>query len=349
MDKAFLNNKKISAYEISLDYELEKAIRKSSRNKQILCCDNDCKNPVLRYCHGDKKMAYFAHLVNAECDYGKFDKNDTEYLKELRRKLYDVFTKLGYKVETEYKILSHHYSPLFCSKEDSLFVIEIGDSKTTSGYLETIMNEYKSKQIPVKWLVVGEEQFIVQENGVSFLKRFLLNESNKNDYILIDDNDIIQYRLDKKIYQLKQFGNIYKEKSKLQELCIEDGELCIGGYNSRFLLWQKGKEEKITQELIKREELKKERGRQELLQKQAEEERLNKIKAQQNIPKINLETKDLNNTLSFRSVGKVYTCNECGKQGGDGEFYMTQGTTGTCWECHYGKEKYQEIKKQKGY
>ncbi len=79
MDKAIINNKIVSAYEISLDYESEKLVRAYSRNKKILCVDSCCKNPVLRYCHGDKKAAYFAHLTNTECDYDKFDKNDTPF------------------------------------------------------------------------------------------------------------------------------------------------------------------------------------------------------------------------------------------------------------------------------
>ena len=44
-----------------------------------------------------------------------------------------------------------------------------------------------------------------------------------------------------------------------------------------------------------------------------------------------------------------YTCTECGKRAGDSEFYMTQGNTGTCWRCHYGPEKYEEIRKHRGW
>lgn len=56
MDKAIIDNKIVSAYEISLDYELEKNVRKYSRSKKILCVDSCCENPVLRYCHGDKRL-----------------------------------------------------------------------------------------------------------------------------------------------------------------------------------------------------------------------------------------------------------------------------------------------------
>lgn len=45
----------------------------------------------------------------------------------------------------------------------------------------------------------------------------------------------------------------------------------------------------------------------------------------------------------------IYTCSQCGKKGGDSEFYFTQGNQGTCWECHYGPERYKEIKKHRGW
>ena len=360
MDKAIIDNKIVSAYEISLDYELEKAVRKYSRNKKILCVDSYCENPVLRYCHGDKKAAYFAHLTNTECDYDKFDKNDSATLKELRIKLFKHFTALGYKVETEYKLLKHHYSPVFCSKENESFVIEMGDSKTTMGHVEKLQREYALKQIPIKWLVVGEETLFLRENGVSFLKRFLLNESRNNDFILVDGNEIMQYRLDKKVYKLEGYSEIYKEKGTLKDLYVVNGELSINGFDSRFLNWQNKKEVAIEEELVKREALRKERERQEikrreelekqeLIRKQAEKERIEKIiNAQAN--KANIVQKQTHDYASTYTDGaRIYTCTQCGKKADDGKFYMTQGDTGICWECHYGPERYAEIKKHRGW
>ena len=357
MDKAIIDNKIVSAYEISLDYELEKAVRKYSRNKKILCVDACCENPVLRYCHGDKKAAYFAHLVNTECDYDKFDKNDNAFLKELRIKLFNHFTSLGYNVETEYKVLKHHYSPVFCSKENESFVIEMGDSRTTMGHVEKLQREYELKKVPVKWLVVGEETLFLKENGVSFLKRFLLNESKNNDFILVDENEIIQYRLDKKAYKLPGYSEIYKEKGTLKDLYIVNGELSIDGFDLRFLNWQNKKEVSIEEELTRREELRKERERQDLKRKEEQEKQelkrkqLEKERAEGIInPQMNIVQKQTRDFTSTYTYGRrIYTCTECGKKAGEGDFYMTQGDKGTCWECHYGPERYAEIKKHRGW
>ena len=349
MDKAILNDRVISAYEISLNYENEKVVRAHSRNKKILCVDPHCQNPVLRYCHGDKKMAYFAHLTNAECDYDKFDKSDNALFKELRRKLFNHFSILGYQVEIESKLLSHHYSPIVCHKGNEFFVIEMGDSKTTMGYVERILKEYSLKNISVKWLVVGEEPLMLKENGVSFLKRFLLNESKNNDFILVKGDVIIQYRLDKKDYKLSGYQEIYSEQSILKNLCIADGELSITGFNSRYELWQNRKETAIAQELARREEQRKEQERRMLTQRQVEQERVAQFAtAQKKSTVVKMKPSfDSVSTVTYETT--MYTCTECGKKAGDGEFYMTQGNKGTCWECHYGPERYKEIKKHRGW
>ncbi|MBO4251171.1 MAG: hypothetical protein J5911_00735 [Clostridia bacterium] len=348
MDKALLNNEIVSAYEISLNYEREKAVRKCSRNKQVLCIDPNCQNPTLRYCHGDKKQAYFAHLTNTDCDYDRFDKNDNELFKSLRITLSNHFSKLGYKVETEYKILEHHYSPILCSKDNNRsFVIEMGNSKTTSGFVEKISQEYSLKNISVKWLVIGEESLLLRENGVSFLKRYLLNESKNNDFILVDGNKIIQYRFDKKLYQLNYYPEIYNEKATIQDLCVVDGELSIKGYNDRFIKWQNKKEEKIAQELARIEREKQERETLSKLALEKEKERMAQISLRHNTQNPIENKPVLNPEPKYEK--RIYTCSQCGKKGGDGEFYFNQGDQGTCWECHYGKEKYQEIKKQRGY
>lgn len=343
MDKAFIDDKIVSAHEISQDYAEEKAIRKQSRNKKILCIDPNCKNRILRYCHGDKKGAYFAHLVNSECDYDTFDKQDNAVFKALRIKLFNRFTMLGYKIETECKLLKHHYSPVLCSKDDKAFVIEMGDSKTTLGYVERLLEEYASIQMPVKWIVVGEQNLWLREDNVSFLKRFLLNESKNNDFILVDGTEIIQYRLDKNTYALSFYNKIYSEKDSLQNLCIVDGELSINGFNSRYELWRNEREEASNLELKRREERQKEQKHQALLKSKNEDppeliiEKDIQIKGQENTR--------ANNISNIR----VYTCTKCGKTGGNSDFYMTQGNSGICWECQYGPERYAEIKKHRGW
>lgn len=351
MDKASLNERVVSAYEISLNYQEEKAVRVSSRNKCLKCIDPNCKNPILRYCHGDRKQAYFAHLTNTDCDYDRFDKNDNEIFKELRTILSRQFTQLGYKVKTEVKLLDHHYSPLLCSKENDCFVIEMGHSKTTLSYVENLLKEYSLKNIDVKWIVVGEEMPLLKENHVSFLKRYLLNESKNNDFILVDGNKIIQYRLDKRKYPLNTPQETYKEKADIKNLCIVDGELSIKGYNSRFSEWQNQKETKFAQDLLeikKCQELEKNKERE--MQAQLEIKQNNQVIIA-NKSVVNSKTNFIHNVNihpNHEFTKRIYTCSQCSKKGGDSEFYFTKGDQGTCWECHYGPEKYQEIKKRKG-
>ena len=89
MENAIWNGKIISAIEIAQEYILEKDIRKASKNKEISCPDPGCRG-ILKYCHGEIKGAYFAHLDNGECDYARFDASDNAQMCILRRKLYEV-------------------------------------------------------------------------------------------------------------------------------------------------------------------------------------------------------------------------------------------------------------------
>ncbi|MBP3291166.1 MAG: hypothetical protein J6M26_01805 [Clostridia bacterium] len=349
MDKAVINNKIVSAYEISLDYELEKSVRHCSRNKEILCIDSCCKNPILRYCHGDKKSAYFAHLTNTECDYDKFDKNDNAVFKELRIKLFNHFSVLGYKVEIECKLLKHHYSQVFCSKDDESFVIEIGDSKTNIGYIEKLQQEYSSIQVPVKWLVVGDVTQTVRENNVSYLKRFLLNESKNNDFILVDGDKIAQFRLDKKEYELPDHKETYEEVANIQNLSVVNGELSIDGFDYRFEQWQNMKKNAIASELERRNKQRVEREKIELIRKQKEqeiEEQLNNYKKNHSVI-INNQSNAPDTTSMY--ITKIYTCTKCGKKATEEAFFSMQGEEGECWECLYGPEEYARIKSLRGW
>ena len=101
--------------------------------------------------------------------------------------------------------------------------------------------------------------------------------------------------------------------------------MSINGFDSRFLNWQNKKEVSIEEELTRREE------------------RI--VNAQTNI--VQKQTRDYTSTYTYGT--KIYTCTRCGKKADDGKFYMTQGNTGLCWECHYGPERYAEIKKHRGW
>lgn len=56
MENCLWNGKALIATEVAQIYELEKEIRKASGRKEICCPDPECQHPILRYCHGEKKM-----------------------------------------------------------------------------------------------------------------------------------------------------------------------------------------------------------------------------------------------------------------------------------------------------
>ena len=131
-----------------------------------------------------------------------------------------------------------------------------------------------------------------------------------------------------------------------------DGELSIKDYNSRFIEWQNQKETEIAQTLLKEKE------RQELAEKHERErkarseiQRSNQIIIENN-PVADVSTNFTHNNdtqPNCEYTKRTHTCSQCGKKGGDSEFYFTQGNQGTCWECHYGPERYKEIKKHRGW
>ncbi|MBO5224122.1 MAG: hypothetical protein J6C23_06400 [Clostridia bacterium] len=341
MDKALFEDIKVSAYEIAQDYKKENLFREYSRNKKIRCADPDCKQPIVRYCHGDKKSAYFAHLTNTDCDYDRFDKKDNSILKQLRIKLFEHFTSLGYKVETECKLLEHHYSPVFCVKENESFVIEFGSPKTTKGYVDKLLREYSFNKISVKWIVVGSQNFSLKENEVSYLKRFLWNESKNNDFILVDGDEVVQYRWDKKELSLNDDIEIYYEKDILGNLIVVDGELSIDGYGLRFEDWKKNKEIKMSQEIEKNQAMGGQKRKNLIDIQVCEQYDLYKESSiESNIT--------YNSSCSFsNSQGVVFTCCECGKKMHGCEFYETHvDGTGICNECVHNPEIFAKIIKR---
>ena len=172
MEYAIWNDKRIAAFDVAQDYSFEKAVRKASGRKELLCPDPDCENPELRYCHGDVKSAYFAHLNNDSCDYALFDKQNTEVINLIRKKLYDHFKSLKYDVQMEVKVLEHHYTHLlFTMPDKSLIALEIGDQNISANRVDYLYEEYQKQGIEVKWVVVGKTDFSVKENQVFFLKR----------------------------------------------------------------------------------------------------------------------------------------------------------------------------------
>ena len=94
MEHAKWNNQIINATDIAKRFELEQEVRKASRRRELTCPDEEC-NGLVKYCHGEIKGAYFAHLTNYNCDYHIFDSNDNLYFRSIRLKLQNHFSELG--------------------------------------------------------------------------------------------------------------------------------------------------------------------------------------------------------------------------------------------------------------
>ena len=98
MEYALYNGHKISAPAVAEDYNFEKSVRIAGSSKKLLYPDPDCDCRLLKYCHGDVKDAYFAHLNNANCDYAKFDSEISNEIRTIRTELFNAFKEKGCNV-----------------------------------------------------------------------------------------------------------------------------------------------------------------------------------------------------------------------------------------------------------
>ncbi len=272
MERAIWNNREITATEIAENYEFEKEVRSASGRKELLCPDPECKQRILRYCHGDIKDAYFAHLNNNLCDYAQFDKTNTSVLRTIRKCLYAHFKDLGYDVKQEAKILDHHYAHLlFVFPTGEKIAVELGTQRTSANQILFLTEAYNQKNIQVKWIVIGDIKRPVRENHVFFLKRYLLNESvNKNLIVINSDcSEAVQYKVDPNQYiyngqplHSENYPDVYHEFSSIDSLVFEGNELSFKGFQQRYLEWLRKKRtayEKKVENLRKAEKMRAER------------------------------------------------------------------------------------------
>jgi competence CoiA-like predicted nuclease len=263
MENALWNERIVIASEIAKDYKLEKEIRKASGSGKLLCPDPECKNKKLKYCHGEVKGAYFAHVNNDLCNYAEFDKKNTTIVKTVRKKIYENFKRRGYNVKLEEKILPHHYTHLLLEKIDGRKVaIEIGTQKLSANYIDSLTTAYQKKGIKVNWIVIGDTNTLVREKHTFFMKRYLLNESKNKDLLVINKecSEVVQYKCDcnKYIYNGRAYFSenyleTYYEEETLNKLIIDkDNELTFLGFRTRYQNWLNKKQvafEKKTKQL----------------------------------------------------------------------------------------------------
>lgn len=279
MENALRNGQLLIASEIAKNYSLEKEIRKASGHKELHCPDPDCQNPILRYCHGEKKDAFFAHLSNEHCDYADFDRQNTKIMRTVKRMIYEQLKSKGFQVYLEKKILDHHYTHLFIDMdEDNKIAIEIGTQRITANRIDTLTDAYRKKGIAVKWIVIDNTDTNVRESQTYFLKRYLFNESKNKDLLVVDWNgrEVAQYKVDPNQYEYNgcimtsiNYPETYFEHALIEELTIAGEELTLAGYNERYENWLLRKRAAFKKRIIQLEEENKRRL--EKLQRQEKE------------------------------------------------------------------------------
>ena len=282
MERGKWNDQIYYASEIAESFELEESIRKASTCKELICPDLNCSKPILRYCHGEIKGAFFAHLNNCDCDYAKYDRSNTPFIHNIKHIIYSVFSSQGYDVEMEVKILSHHYTHLlFSLPNGKKIALEFGTKKSTAYEIDELVDEYKKIGVQCKWVFVDEDETICKENRSYFLKRYLLNKNKYHDALLLnsDASKITQYVVDSNDYifegrmiRIANFPEIYTETASLENLTFEDEEITIKGFYKRYHEWLIEKKNKIKQECEQQEKLRQEREREEQLRQQHDRE-----------------------------------------------------------------------------
>ncbi len=342
MENAIWKGKLVKASDLSKEYyENEKQVRIASRNKEFSCPDPDCSHPILKYCNGEIKNPFFAHLHNAQCDYYSYDKETSNAHKNIKQLLYNHFLSIGYKVETEAKIIKHHYTHLLIYMPDGKRIaIEFGTNKMTVHQVEKMVNDYAENGIEVKWIFIYKG-FPRAEDSGTFIKRFCFHETKNKDLIVIDEVSlrVAQYRFDaivyehkNKIYQSKNYPQVYDAFRHLDinSLILDNGELTLKGFDSDYNIWLIRKKkafermiEDIEQQAIKDAQLEKAK------------------KDNESLWKGNSFKKTSTSNIPFKLKTRTVKCYTCGKVANDDEFVriFTERNVGLCRECYIKSEK----------
>lgn len=356
MEYALWKGEKISAGKVADrgNYELEREVRQASRNRQLYCVDKNCPQPIVKYCHGEKKGAYFSHICDSGCDYAAFDKRYEEF-KEVRSKLCEHLLSSGFEADVEQKLLEHRYSQLsYVGTDGILRAVEFGNNRTGADRIFKTEEEYGEKDIGLQWIVIGkitEKRF---EHEFFFLKRFLLNEASVHGFVMISPEEnyrVAQYRADNNLYDgkklviLPEYGEFYFETAEFGELTIYEDNIAIRGFEERYGRWLKEKKLKIEEHksLLRRET---ERERLDLPSARRAESKKKAVKSGKTITCYNVD--DIYKYIGQQDKqvrdadGKRWLqCKSCGKIDKEDEFYSYGGegqlNLGICNECKNDK------------
>ena len=280
MEKALWNGKEILAFEVSAEgnFDLEETIRKASGRKELLCPDENCSHRILRYCHGEKKRAYFAHIDNTDCEYEKYDKQTTEVIRTIKSIIYHTLKGKGYDVDMDVKLIPHHYSHLVIYKNGKPHAIQIISKFSSANRIADFYAKYKAQNIPVDWIVTGfnEDDEDVVEHELNYAKRFSLNRTEDNSLLAVslDGTQICLYKMDTNEYLFdgcvvptNNYKKIYSENHPLTSLVFKDGKLTVNDFDENYNAYI-GKKKKAFEKKIVDLEKEKEQRKQEQIDRQ---------------------------------------------------------------------------------
>lgn len=281
MENATWNGLRLIASEVADDYKYEKQVRLASSSGYLRCPDVGCEHPIVKYCHGNVKEPYFAHLEGAECDYVKYE-NDKGVFRNLKHLLYKHFKNNGYDVSLEVKTLQHHYSDLLFKWPDgSMTALELGTKRTTAKEVNELEMEYKKANISFVWIVVDNTCYITSENQTFFLNRYGLNENNDGNLIIISLNGtcVSHYKMDLK-HNWKNSSPIpfcvnalFVRDTCIEELIWDNGVLTTNGFQKQFADFVEQNQQKVSSHLEEKRKIEEENRKVQEERRRKEEER----------------------------------------------------------------------------
>lgn len=361
MNKAVWKEKTLIADEVAREYEYEKQVRRASREGDLLCIDTNCKNNIMKYCHGEKRGAYFAHRSSDYlCSYGEFDKENTYEMREISHKLKAAFEAQAANVEIEKKVFDRHYAHLIVKHNKNCTAIELVDSKFSVKQSSYLIEKYKPL-MNVAWIVIDDVEKQVFEHETNFVKRFLLNEGNEKNLVIVDYdcNRVSQYRCDFNDYTLADGSRCFPRKELfvlqgfIEQLTITDKGITLANFKVDYNDWIKNrtiifkkKKEKIRQDEVRKIEKenklrdkhrKYQEKRQQIMQektieekgKHTEKDKRKKEEEDRPNPEDRIKIRELlkqQKTQVIDSQGnRWFKCRYCGRDGKEGAFISYGG------------------------
>ena len=251
MEYALWNNQELIASDVGRNYSLEKQIRLVSKKQELQC--PECKT-VLRYCHGDKKVPYFAHRGAEKCPYNDFDHQTSEPVKAVINAVADILRKAGHNVDRAKIAVPHHVSHLLIH-DTNLLAVEFITTRIGAEKTDRLLSLYQDAGIRSQFIVVSDRLDVSSEDQVSHAKRFVLNENAKGYLLVINTSasSVKQYFWDREDYDYHGVhfwyikDSIYPESAEVSKLVIDNGYLTIDGFENRCKAWLNDRELRFQQ------------------------------------------------------------------------------------------------------